>query len=135
MDMASLDFDSGGNLYVAFTFEDRVEKYGPDGKKLWTIKLLEGRRANKAKISSYVVPTEVVLKDIVLDRRGNVFVLGGHFSRNASRDVYVLSPQGEHRTTFTLPEPSHCLYIDSRNFLYSRANEGVTLKKYRLSYE
>ena len=29
-------------------------------------------------------------------------------------------------------EPSHCIYIDGKNFLYSRANDGITLKKYRM---
>ena len=80
------------------------------------------------------LPTKLVYKDIALDSSGNVFILGGSFSKNPSSDIYVLSPEGELLTTITLPETSHCIYIDSRNFLYSRANEGVTLKKFRLKY-
>lgn len=134
MEMVSFDFDKDGNLYLAYTFEDKIEKFNKDKKKLWSKKLLKIKKVNKTKISSYEVPTEVVYKDVTLDISGNLLVLGGHFSKNNSRDVYVLSPEGLHLTTFTLPDSSHCIYIDGKSFLYSRANEGVTLKKYRMRY-
>lgn len=134
MELVSFDFDPDDNLYIAYTFQDRIEKFNRDEKKLWTKKLLNIKKVKKEKISSYVVPTEVVFKDVELDNSGNLFVLGGHLSKNKSRDVYVLSPQGKHLTTFTLPDSSHCIYIDKKNFLYSRANEGVTLKKFRMRY-
>jgi len=132
MDMVSFDLDSQGNLYLAYNFMDRIEKFDKSGNKIWSKKLLGVKQVERKKISSFVVPTEIVYKDIALDDAGNVYVLGGRFSKNRSRDVYVLNPDGEHLTTFTLPDTSHCLYIDSDNFLYSRANEGITLKKYRM---
>ena len=33
-----------------------------------------------------------------------------------------------------LPEPSHGIYVDEGGFLYARANEGLTVKKYRIVY-
>lgn len=132
MDMVSFDLDSQGSLYLAYNFMDRIEKFDKDGNKIWSKTLLGVKRVERKKISSFVVPTEIVYKDIALDEAGNVYVLGGRFSKNRSRDVYVLNPDGEHLTTFTLPDTSHCLYIDKDNFLYARANEGITLKKYRM---
>ena len=85
-------------------------------------------------MANFIVPQEIIFKDVVLDKKGNLFVLGGDFSENNSRDVYVISSEGKHLTTFTLPEASHCLYLDGDNFLYSRGGEGITLKKYRIHY-
>jgi hypothetical protein len=134
MDSMSMAIDPKGDFYIAFLFLDRIEKREKSGRLVWSQKLFGGKKVEKKTISSYVLPTETCYKDVALDRNGNVFVLGGGLSRHPSRDVYVLSPAGELLTTFMLPDTSHCLYIDSRNFLYSRANDGITLKKYRMIY-
>ncbi len=134
MDVVSFDFDEERNLYLAYNFQDRIEKWSKSGEKLWSINLLRVKKVKKKKVSSFVVPTELVFKDVAVDGEGNLFVLGGHFSENSSRDVYVLNSEGKHLATFTLPDSSHCIYIDGKNFLYSRANEGVTLKKFRMRY-
>ena len=132
MDMVSFEIDSSGNCYLAYTFADRIEKFDDSGKKVWSRNLLGIKEVKKEKISTHVVPVEIVYKDIALDQSGNLFVLGGKFSKNRSRDVYVLSPDGELLSTFTLPDTTHCIYIDRENFLYSRAEEGISLKKYRM---
>ncbi len=132
MDMVSFDIDNHGNLYLAYNFADRIVKFDDSGKKVWSKNLLGIKQVKREKISSYVVPTEIVYKDVTLDQSGNLYVLGGKFSENRSRDVYVLSPDGELLSTLTLPDTSHCIYIDGENFLYSRANDGITLKKYRM---
>ena len=134
MDVVSFDFDEERNLYLAYNFQDRIEKWSKTGEKLWSINLLKVKKVKKKKVSSFVVPTELVFKDVAMDKEGNLFVLGGHFSENRSRDVYVLSPKGKHLATFTLPDTSHCIYIDGKNCLYSRANHGITLKKFRMDY-
>jgi outer membrane protein assembly factor BamB len=135
MDMVSFDLDKEGNLYLAYNFADRIEKYDESGKKLWSRDLLGIDSVKREKISSFVLPTEIIYKDIALDRSGNLYVLGGKFSENRGRDVYVLNPDGRLLSTLTLPDPSHCIYIDGNNYFYSRANEGITLKKYRLVIE
>lgn len=134
MDVVSFDFDQERNLYLAYNFQDRIEKWSETGEKLWSINLLRVKKVKKKKVSSFVVPTELVFKDVAIDGEGNLFVLGGHFSQNRSRDVYVLNPEGKHLATFTLPDTSHCIYIDGKNCLYSRANQGITLKKFRMHY-
>jgi hypothetical protein len=132
MDMVSFDLDAQGCLYLAYVFRDKIEMFDEKGTKLWSKSLLGNKKVERKKIGDYVLPTEIVFKDIALDASGRIYVLGGHLSQNRSRDVHVLSPEGRLLTTFILPESSHCIYIDQENFLYSRANEGVTLKKYRM---
>lgn len=135
MDLVSFDFDSKGDLYLAYTFQDKVEKYNTQGKKLWSKGLLKVKQVKKEKIAEYMVPTEIVYKDVALDSTGRLFILGGSFSKNRGRDVYVLSSEGKYLTAFTLPEASHCIYIDYQDSLYSRASEGITLKKYKMNYQ
>jgi hypothetical protein len=134
MDVTTLEFDPKLNLYLAYNFQDRIEKFSADGKKLWSRRLLKGKKVKEEKINNSLLPTEILYKDLALDSAGRIFVLGGSLSINRSRDVYVLNPDGNLLTIFTLPEASHCIHLDQNDFLYSRANDGVTLKKYSLKY-
>lgn len=131
----SFDMDREGNVYLAYNFRDKIDKIGPQGKIIWSRKLLDVKEVKKKTIQKFTVPTAIIYKSVVVDSHGNLMILGGEFSKHNSRDVYVLNSRGEYLTTFTLPDTSHCLYLDSRNYLYSRANSGVTLKKYKLNYK
>jgi hypothetical protein len=130
MDWVEIDFDSGSNLYVVYNFQDRIEKFDASGGRLWSRSLLNIKRIRTKRVGPWEVPEKIIFKDVILDSDDRMYILGGGHSKNPSRDVYVLDPDGELLATFTLPECSHCIYIDSNNFLYSRANDGITLKKY-----
>jgi hypothetical protein len=135
MDSVSAALDGQGHFYLAYVFQDRIESWDRGGKRLWSKNLLGIKKVEMKKIADYLLPTEVCYKDVSLDDRGRLFVLAGKHAKNPSRDVYVLSPSGEWLSTLTLPDTTHCIYIDRQNFLYARANQGITLKKYRLIYE
>jgi outer membrane protein assembly factor BamB len=136
LNFRKFDADNQGNFYVIYTFEDRIERFNKNLRKIWSKSLSGKKRAKRKKTEIMfgvsLLPTEIVYKDIALDSSGNLFILGGNTSKNPGRDVYVLDEDGNHLLTFTLPEPSHCIHLDSHNFLYSRAGQGVTLKKYYL---
>ncbi len=134
MDMVNFEIDSQGSLFLVYNYQDKIEKFSKEGKKLWSKKLLGVKKVQKEKVASLVVPSKLIYKDIALDNSGNICILGGSFSKNPSRDVYILNPDGELLNTVTLPDTSHCIYIDPQDYLYSRANEGVTLKKYKMKF-
>jgi hypothetical protein len=133
LDAVSFNVDTGGSFYMAYNFQDRIEKFDPQGRRIWSTSLLGVKKVKKEKVNRFTVPTEIVYLSIALDEQGRIYVLGGKMSDNPHRDVYILDPSGEWVGTFTLPQSSHCIHIDGDNYLYSRGNSGVTIKKYRLS--
>ncbi|MBN1271397.1 MAG: hypothetical protein JXB26_03930 [Candidatus Aminicenantes bacterium] len=131
--------DKQKNIYLQYTFADRIEKFNKDNTKMWSASLLGNIKAefedSTAKGGPSKLPQNVVFKNITLDRFGYVFILGGHLSRHRSRDIYVLDPSsGKRIFTFTLPFPSHTITFDQKNHLYSAADEGTCVKKYALTY-
>lgn len=139
MNMISFEVYRKNYFLVAYTWKDKIGRFYKNGRLVWLKNLLGKKKAeterekySKRSFSEY--PVEAVYKAVALDTYGNLFVLGGDLSENINRDVYVLNKDGEHLTTFTLPEASRDIHIDRNNFLYSRSDEGKTLKKYILKY-
>jgi len=131
-DWVSFELDEHDNLYLAYSFQDKIERFDGRGRKLWSKGLLDMKNVKRQKVGPWEVPQSLVFKDIESDNQGRLYILGGGYSEKPSRTVYVLNPNGEHLSTFFLPESSHCIYIDRWNYLYSRACEGITLKKYKI---
>jgi hypothetical protein len=130
--------DAEGNFYLAFFFQDRLEKRAPDGKLLWRWSMGGPAAQEMDKIGAggneYLIPRKTFYKSAALDRRGHLLVLCGGQTKHPSRDVFVFDPAGVRKAVFMLPEPSHGIYVDEGGFLYARANEGLTVKKYRIVY-
>lgn len=131
--------DDQGSVYVIFTFQDKIKKYNKDRDLIWTKSLFGQRRVKRertknSKWGHQEVPLETVYKDIALDTQGRVYILGGDFSKHSGRIVYVLDEEGNRLTQFLLPESSHCIHIDDHNFLYSRGEEGTSVKKYSMKF-
>jgi len=139
MDSASFTALPDGSFVIAYLFQDRVERWTAEGRRVWSRAVLGPKKVPTTKmdspLGSLTLPTETCFHDIAADSRGRLFVLGGRMAKNAARDVFVLDADGRLFTTFTLPDTSHCLVIDGKDQLYVRANEGITLKKYRMRYE
>jgi hypothetical protein len=121
-----------GDVFLGFLFEDRVERWSSAGARLWSKSLMGGGPVEKKTMNGITIPIETCVIDVALDGRGRLYVLGGKRARNRSRDVYVVDPDGSVLTVFTLPDTSHALYFDDQDFLYVRADAGMTLKKYRV---
>jgi hypothetical protein len=129
--MASLGL-AGEDFVLAYHYRDRVERLDRDGKTLWSKDLFHFKEAEVENISGLKVGTSLVYKDVGVDRTGRIYVLGGSQARHPSRDVYVLDRNGRLEATLVLPDTTHAIFLDDRGFLYSRANEGVTIKKFRV---
>jgi len=121
------------SLYVCFQWKDIICKFSLTGKKIWERNLFKVKKVKTKKIKNFKLPQDICFKTITFDRDENfIYVLGGHLSKNVSRDVYVLSPGGKWIDTITLPEQTHTIHIDSQNFLFSRSEYGTLIKKFKL---
>ena len=139
MNMINFSIDRNNNFLIAYCWKDKIEKLDRNGNLLWANSLLGNRevrtkKLNGTKITLSEYPLETVYRAVALDTYGNLFVLGGDLSENKNRDVYVLTSEGRHLLTFILPESSHTICIDSKNNLYSRSENGLTIRRYALNY-
>ncbi len=130
--MMDFRFADDGSLIVVFNYLDRIQKFDKDGRLLWARRLLGVSKIKTRTILFKTIPETPTFKDVALDPQGRIFVLGGGYSKNRSRDVYVLDAEGRLLDTVVLPQPSHCLVIDREGDLYARADQGMTLKHYRI---
>jgi len=134
LDTVNIALAPGGVVYLGFLFQDKVERWNLAFGRSWSRNLFGGKKSGTTSVHGFSLPNETFVLDLDVDSRGRVYVLGGKSAKNRGRDVFVLDPSGALKATLTLPEPSHCLYIDGRDFLYVRADDGITLKKYRLVF-
>lgn len=133
-DSVSVAFDAEGNAYLAYLHQDRIEKRDPRGRLMWVRTPRGGAAGGTEKIKDLTIASKMFSLDIAIDPQGRLFVLEAGATPHPGRDVLVYGAEGGVLASLILPDPSHCLYIDRRGFLYARANEGVTLKKYRILF-
>ncbi len=123
-------------IYSIYNTLDLISKIDLKGNTVWERSIYKNIKPSISSSSGFRISTDHTFKDIALDQHGNIFVLSADYSKNKSRDIYVLENEtGRHITTVTLPERSHTIYICERNYLYSRAAMGAALKKYAIIYK
>jgi hypothetical protein len=119
-------------IYIGYLFRDLVEKRDSSGARIWAKNPWGAKSVSLREIRGFKIPTESCVLSVARDSRGRIYVLGGKKAPHPARDVVVYDSDGTPAGGFLLPEASHSLYFDHRDFLYVAADGGVTLKKYRL---
>ena len=108
--------------------------FNKNGEEVFHKSLFNNIKPKTKTIQGHTLPTQTFYKSVVLDTLGNIYIVGSSFSKNHSRDVFVFDKAGSLLTTVLLPHSTHLIHIDRHNFLYSRAEMGTILKKYKLIY-
>lgn len=130
-DLAGLAFD-GPDLILAYSFKDLVVRMDRHGRVIWARDLFHLGKAKTEVVSGFKMPAEYIYKDVTVDAAGRIYVLGGSPAAHPSREVYILDAEGRLTASLLLPDPTHCIVVDRQGFLYSRADDGCTIKKYRV---
>jgi len=133
-DSISLAFGPDGSVYTAYLYRDLIEKRDGRGRLAWSRMPRGGRESAAETIQGLKIAKSMFWMDAALDPQGRLYVLAGGKTEHPARDVLVYDPEGTLLTSFVLPQTSHMLHIDGRGCLYVRAEEGVTLKKYRVRF-
>ena len=136
--IAMLCVDTNGYLIVGYSYINKIivcnDKY-----QILTQFKIEGLPdesvANKlegAKFGS--MPEGELFRDIAVDNKGYIYLLGGFYSKHPNKDVFVTNRNGDLLTTFVLPDESGILYVDRNGFLYTREQKRTIVKKYAVQY-
>lgn len=133
-DSVSLALAPDGSIYTAYLYRDLVEKRDGSGRLLWSRAPAGGHPPSTETIQGLKIAKAMFWLDAALDPQGCLFLLAGGKTEHPARDVLVFDAGGTRLAAFVLPQPSHCLFFDPHGYLYARADEGVTLKKYRVSF-
>jgi len=127
--------DKMGNFYIVYNYINKIAKYNKEKKLIWSksLKFLDVYKSKKNKIG---YPEKTTFKDIKHDIKHDkeelFYILGGGYSKNVARDIYILNSEGKHLKTLTLDEPSHFIHIDENNKLYSRGDMGCAINVYKI---
>jgi len=139
-DVWELALDAKGGVLAVNHWADRVVKLDPKGRVVYSAHPLgvgpsTSQELGEVKgVGKITVPTQMLMKSVQFDSQGRAYVLRGSPAEHPSRDVLILDEAGKIIGGFTLPEPSHMIYIDGKDFLYYRSGGGTTVKKVRLEY-
>jgi hypothetical protein len=137
-DMVHLAVDPHDNLVVAYRYVNNISIYGPRQEMIRSFRVSGFPDQSASQKSKYEelgsLPEGDMIKDVAVDQRGHIFVLGGDYAKQPGRDVFVYAYDGTLMTTFTLPDKSGILHLDTRGYLYTRERQRSVVKKYKLDY-
>lgn len=79
------------------------------------------------------VPDGEIFGNITSDEAGRIYLIGGHYSPEPGRTVYVMGTSGKFLTQFTLPTPSRIIRIRN-NILYAVEGKGTIITQYKMQF-
>lgn len=139
-DVFRSDIDEAGRIVVAYSFRGIVEIIDPATGTQHSFRLDFGRGKPTAppkgdyhgreRMIETPRPQEVFTWDVAVDKE-IIYLLGGEFTPNPRRDVYVVDYEGNPLRTLILPAPSKRIHID-QDYLYTTVDEETGVTKYRL---
>lgn len=124
-----------GEFYIGYLFQNRIEKRGVGGERIWSRTPMTAKPNPPVEVFGLKLPSDTYILSLARDSRGRIYALGGSQAVREGRDVFIYAADGSPVGSLVLPEPSHSLYFDRSDYLYVSADGGVTVKKYRLIYE
>ncbi len=136
LDMTTIAVDGRNYLVVAYRFVNDVMVFD-DRHRLafrFAVPGLPRTSAQGLEAGNFTAMPDDLIRDIALDGRGHVFILGGIASTHPNRDLYVIDYTGQLQAAIVLPQKCGALHLDQKGNLYLRENQRTVVKKYRIEY-
>lgn len=138
-DMNYIEVDTKGRLIVAYSYRNKVEVFDNHANFILDLSVpglpdSAGARSIKLHSGEELVPEGNVFRDVAVDPKGNIFLLGGDNARLPNQTLYVLDQSGKLVCTTQLPNRSGLIFIDRHGYLYTRENQRKNIRKYRMEY-
>lgn len=127
------------HILLMYKFRNLIQIYDSEGNLIReiTIKSLPERSEvyDNKKLTRQSIPSKDMFWDIDTDSSGRIYVLGGEYSNNDRKDIYILSEDGEHINTLTLKYKTTIFTLDRKSNIYVAENSNIILSKYNLTNE
>jgi len=79
-----------------------------------------------------IAPEGNITQSIASDRKNNIYILGGDYSPNPFRDIYIYDVNGKFIQKIVLPQKASLININKEDMLYSVHNKRRIIKKYKI---
>jgi hypothetical protein len=121
-------------IALATVFANRISVYDIGGRIIGSFPVsdLPDHADIDQEYRGEILPVRDVIKDITVDQKGNLYILGGTQGPHPARDVYIMSLSGHLKGRVLLPYPSSLIAIDEAGCLYTTSDERTRIRKYRL---
>lgn len=120
-----------GSIVAGYLFMNRVEIYGPDGRlrrwfSLTSMPLANGRDDDGR------VPEETFVRKVLVNRAGEIFLLGGNQAPHPGRDIFIYRADGSFIRTLVIPGRTRLIAAGGNTTLYVTDESGSRVERYRI---
>jgi hypothetical protein len=124
-------------LVVMYQFFNAVELFDSDGKfvQVLTVPYLPTSAEMRSQDAERTLPAGGLLLGVCTDSQSRIWILGGAYSKNPNRDVYILSKGGRPTETMTLPKPVGTIVSARNNHIIVREEKRTRVTKYQLVFD
>lgn len=134
LNSVSIALKPSGNLIVAYRYFNKILEYTQNGELVDSLSIPDYPKKSVvntiAKIN-YEVPDKLMLNDVAIDKSGLIYILGGEYSSNPQRDIFVIN-NNSIINHLILPEESGVIAINESKEIFVRENKRKTLSKYQV---
>lgn len=137
MNLFCFDISKFDMIVVGYLFLNRIEIWNINGSLIREFKInglpdeSEKKLISVKLFSREYIPKGFILKDIAVD--DNIYILGGSYSENPHRDLYVFNFEGELINKLILPEKAFNIYLSTSKELITIEKKGSLVKIYDLN--
>jgi len=123
----------GGNIVAAYLFMNRVETYSTSGRLLRRF-ALGPMPSGTGNAADRRIPEDTYFRKVLIDRRGNIVLLGGNQAPHPGRDLFICSPSGNLIHTFVLPCRPRTVAPGPAHMILATDENGTGVIAYTLRY-
>lgn len=138
-DIFFLAISKDGYVVVAYRVLNRIEVWDKSGKFIRDFQIpglkseADSKKISTGLFSSTRVPDGIIIGFCSVNDSGNIFLVGGSYSENPARDLYVMNILGEFLARITMPEKVWKFYMQDKTNIYVVSGKELNVvKKYLL---
>jgi hypothetical protein len=139
-DMFRIKINKVTSMIVAmYKYRNLIQLYTTNGKLVKEIsipglpELSETVEKGKETIVTKTsIPAKDLFWDFAIDKSGNIFVIGGEYSKHNKRDIYILDQNGSYLEQVSIKDETPFIHINDKSELFFSKNRKTSLIKYKM---